>query len=541
MCDAGMIQELCLGARYSSFKALEAAVEKFSKETNSVYIVNHSRSVELENKTRPPNKQIPSCLKYKHIKFACKHYGKTRTNSRGLRPNQSSFKIGCPSYFYVVANTKDLVVEKIELNHSHSCDPELVALYPERRSLSTTRCDDEDADGSGVSLKHVREDVLDLLSIGVERRRILNYVWNTTGRKLFAVDLSNIAKDIKDTPREVSDKKAEELLEKLREMESKQNGSTYVPKAKLVGLNAMKRKVPFTPETVVKQEVVSNEEDLSEQNYSVIFEGDQGENNSVYVTDMVYQENAEDIQYQYEYQDEASGNENVTTGWTGESSLADVVKSILGPNQEGPVILHVNNYDGVAVVQVADPQSYSTSESQEIRQSQQEEEEAATPETASMESQPVTRLVVKKAATPKKPVVVTAMPENSNKSTSRDNLLKSAQLKQTSSAPSQKLPAKVENNESNEDNFSEDGNEFGTQDDTSDTHSDHRSVLEEERTMYRVKTKKIRLQIQNLKNCIERQALEKRKLQLEIQLLKMEVDEKESEAVQKKKVQEKKK
>lgn len=87
-----MIQDLCLGARYPTFKALEAAIDKFSHETNSVYIVNHSRSVELENKNRPPSKQIPACLRYKNIKFACKHYGKTRSSSRGLRPNQRYFK-----------------------------------------------------------------------------------------------------------------------------------------------------------------------------------------------------------------------------------------------------------------------------------------------------------------------------------------------------------------------------------------------------------------------------------------------------------------
>ncbi|XP_034235098.1 uncharacterized protein LOC117641688 isoform X2 [Thrips palmi] len=535
-----MIADLCLGARYSSFKALESAIDKFSKETNSVYIVNHSRSVELENKIRPPNKQIPLCLKYKNIKYACKHYGKTRSNSRGLRPNQSSFKIGCPSYFYVAANTKELVVEKIELKHSHSCDPELVQLYPERRSLSNARCDDEAEDGSGVSLKSVREDVLDLLSIGVERRRILNYVWATSGKKLFAGDLSNIAKSIKDTLRAVSSERAEHLLEQLKEMENKQNGSTYLPKNKLGGLSAMKRKVPFSPETVVKTEIISNE-DSSEQNYSVIYEGEQGEqgDNTMYVTDMVYQENTEDIQYQYENQDEATGNENATTSWSENSSLADVVKSILGPNQEGPVILHVNNYDGVAVVQVADPQTYSTSESHEIQQSP-EEEEVIIPE-AIPESQPVTRLVVKKSAAQKKPVVVTAVPEHSNKNSSRDNLLKSAQLKQAGSTSGQKSPSKIENTESNDDNLSDDGNEFGTQDDSSETHSDHRSVLEEERTMYRVKTKKIRLQIHNLRNCIERQALEKRKLQLEIQLLKMQVEEKESEAQQKRKVPDKKK
>lgn len=78
--------------------------------------------------------------------------------------------------------------------------------------------------------------------------------------------------------------------------------------------------------------------------------------------------NSDDIQYLYENQDEhaeAEGQGTDGATWNENSSLADVVKSILGPNQEGPVILHVNNYDGVAVVQVADPQSYTTLEEQE--------------------------------------------------------------------------------------------------------------------------------------------------------------------------------
>lgn len=56
----------------------------------------------------------------------------------------STFKIGCPSYIYVIAHSKELVVEKMEVEHTHSCDPELVALYPERRSLSHIGSDDGD-------------------------------------------------------------------------------------------------------------------------------------------------------------------------------------------------------------------------------------------------------------------------------------------------------------------------------------------------------------------------------------------------------------
>lgn len=535
-----MIQDLHLGARYPTFKALEAAVEKFSRETNSVYIVCHSRSVVLENKARPPNKQIPVCLKYKNIKFACKHYGKTRSSSRGLRPNQRSFKIGCPSFIYVSANTKELVVEKIETNHSHSCDPELVALYPERRSLAHARCDDSDDDSnsSGYSLKNVREDVLDLMALGVERRRILNYVWITTGRKLFSGDLTNIAKDVKDQPRTISDERRDTLLENLKAMESRQNGDSYKPQSKLIGLKAMKRKVPFPSDAVVKTEIINND-DSSEQCYSVIETDQEGQmyDNTMYISDpmqLVSQGNlnSEDIQYHYENQDEnneGDGHENDGATWNENSSLADVVKSILGPNQEGPVILHVNNYDGVAVVQVADPHSYSASEDHEaeavLDRSQPEEVECI-----EAEQQSTSQLIVRKSVTNKKPLVVTAVPTNSKKNVSNNNLLRSAQLKGSNSAVKPK-PFLKQTHEASHDTFSEEGNVNSMEDD-SDTQSDHRSVLEDERTLYRVKTKKIRLQIDSLKHSIEKQDLEKRKLQLEIKLLKMKVDEKESQSKQ---------
>lgn len=80
--------ELQIGAHYPSFKALEAAIEKFSQDTNSVYTVYNSRLIDKENLKRPLEKQIPPCLKYKHIKYACKHYGMRKSKSRGLRPNQ---------------------------------------------------------------------------------------------------------------------------------------------------------------------------------------------------------------------------------------------------------------------------------------------------------------------------------------------------------------------------------------------------------------------------------------------------------------------
>lgn len=150
-----------------------------------------------------------------------------------------------------------------------------------------------------------------------------------------------------------------------------------------------------------------------------------------------------------------------------------------------------------------------------------------TVEAADVEQPAPTRLIVRKSLSPKKPLVVTAMPTDSNKNV-HEKLLKSAQLKGVNSTAGHKSPME-QVKEIFQDTLSEEGN---MHDDDSDTQSDHRSVLEEERTLYRVKTKKIRLQIDNLKNSIEKQDLEKRKLQLEIKLLRMQVDQKESQAKQ---------
>lgn len=70
------------------------------------------------------------------------------------------------------------------------------------------------------------------------------------------------------------------------------------------------------------------------------------------------------LEHQDEYPEhhQSQEEEHATASWDANSSLADVVKSILGPNQEGPIIVHVNNYEGVSVVEIAEGQNYTTGE-----------------------------------------------------------------------------------------------------------------------------------------------------------------------------------
>lgn len=517
--------ELRIGARYPSFKALEAAIDKYSQDTNSVYTVYNSRLIDKENLKRPPDKQLPACLKYKHIKYACKHYGMRKSKSRGLRPNQSTFKIGCPSYFYVTAHSKELVVEKMEAEHTHSCDPELVAMYPERRSLSHIGSDDgedEEGDRPGNStLKVIREDVYDLLTLAVDRRRIRNYVRICTGRNMLTGDLANMAKYVRQNPREVSEERSHQLLEHVKLVESKENVPTTKPMSAKEKMNAMKRRV------ALPSDIIDLREDDPEHGYSSglpkkrMREGKRRRNDNV-----IHIENVEHVD---DYAAEENQQESHSAvSWDANSSLADVVKSILGPNQEGPVIVHVNNYEGVAVVEVADPQKYVSGEEVDPGSLLVQKQDVLDSE---VRLDPNVRRTARKSMSPRKPVIV------SNKSTcGNENIPTSKVVINTMEMPSKEDSIHIESTEhqqqdEDDEDFHDNDNKFNPADTCDDTESDQEpeSVLKEERTMYRVKTQKMKLQIRYLRNDLEKHELEKEKLQLEIRLLELQVAEKERE------------
>lgn len=522
--------ELRIGARYPSFKALEAAIEKFSQETNSVYTVYNSRLIDKENLRRPTDKQLPACLKYKHIKFACKHYGIRKSKSRGLRPNQSTFKIGCPSFIYVTAHSKDLVVEKMEVEHTHSCDPELVAMYPERRSLSHIGSDDgeeEETDNKpgNSTLKLIREDVFDLLTLAVDRRRIRNYVRICTGRNMLTGDLANMAKYIRQNPRDVSEERAYQLMEHLKLVESKENLPTTRPMTTREKFNSMKRRVAV-PSGVRGDEM---REDDPEHCYSAgppakrqMRENNRRQNDDVIHFETV--EHIEDFQDQDQDQDQVQ-EEQAVTSWDANSSLADVVKSILGPNQEGPVIVHVNNYEGVAVVEVAEGQKYATGEEIDPTSLLVQKQDAESGVTIQSPKR-----TARKSLSPRKPVIVTnkagniptsKVVINTQESTSKGSTI---QIQSSPNISRSHHQERVE--DSDDEEFKDDFNTLNDCDDN-ESDSEHNTVFKEERTMYKVKTEKLNLQIRHLQNDLGKHELEKEKLLLEIRLLELQVAEKE--------------
>jgi len=82
-------QVLSKGTKFSSFKDLSEAIEKW-EATNFVQLYKRSsRSIEATTK-RAPNRRYNLNLKYSEIDYACIHGGRkaNTSTSTGKRPNQ---------------------------------------------------------------------------------------------------------------------------------------------------------------------------------------------------------------------------------------------------------------------------------------------------------------------------------------------------------------------------------------------------------------------------------------------------------------------
>lgn len=148
---------------------------------------------------------------------------------------------------------------------------------------------------------------------------------------------------------------------------------------------------------------------------------------------------------------------------------------------------------------------------------------------AEVRLEPQLRRTARKSISPRKPVIVSNRPASVNESIPTSKVVIN-----TNEASSKDSTIHIEHEshqqqDDDDDVYQDNGlNTFDAGDDTdSDNEQRHQSVLKEERAMYRVKTQKLKLQMQHLQNDLDNHELEKEKLQLEIRLLELEVAEKE--------------
>ena len=92
--------DIAIGKTFDSFSELEAALEELRKNGCHPLRVHNSQTAKDYNRKRlsaknPVDPVDIEKFRYTYYSARCVHYGETRRRSKGLRPNQRSFAMGC--------------------------------------------------------------------------------------------------------------------------------------------------------------------------------------------------------------------------------------------------------------------------------------------------------------------------------------------------------------------------------------------------------------------------------------------------------------
>lgn len=165
-----------IGETFSSYEELRLRLENHSKKSLVHYYRRDSRTVSGAHvKT---NRPIDKKLVYYSIKFACIYGGqKFSPKGRGFK-NPLTLKTDCPSHILVRANKSGQQLEVVSVcnRHNHKISLSLYRKLPQDRRLS----------------KPLRSDVVDLLKMGTDKRKVKDYIRSKTGKYLTDKDLINL-------------------------------------------------------------------------------------------------------------------------------------------------------------------------------------------------------------------------------------------------------------------------------------------------------------------------------------------------------------
>jgi hypothetical protein len=131
----------CIKLTIITSKKLKSVEKKRAKSDN---LENHEQeegggggrrsraSNSSSNHQRNPStpKGDKSRFEYQYLKLTCKHYGKYTTTSKGIRPNQKTAKLECPTFLYAsYDHYKDkFVIKQMVVNCNHELKDEDVSL-----------------------------------------------------------------------------------------------------------------------------------------------------------------------------------------------------------------------------------------------------------------------------------------------------------------------------------------------------------------------------------------------------------------------------
>ena len=143
--------KLHLYAEFETWDDFVAAVDEFQKKTfikltiitskklktveearkkNKKIILPDTSDDEEENKLKGKRKRNKSRFEYQYLKLTCKHFGRYVSTSKGIRPNQKTAKLECPTFLYAsYDHYKDkFIIKQMNISCNHELKDEDVAL-----------------------------------------------------------------------------------------------------------------------------------------------------------------------------------------------------------------------------------------------------------------------------------------------------------------------------------------------------------------------------------------------------------------------------
>ena len=121
-------------------------------------------------------------FEYTHYSVRCVHYGVARSRSKlgskGLRPNQHHFPLGCQAKITVAYDrlNKQLAVTECSLVHNHCIGEAIFQHYPAARRLS----------------KEEEQDIKEIIQLRPNSKLVHNLIAHKYGKQLTLKDIHNI-------------------------------------------------------------------------------------------------------------------------------------------------------------------------------------------------------------------------------------------------------------------------------------------------------------------------------------------------------------
>lgn len=127
-------------AEFDRWDDFIAAIDEFQKKTFIKLTVITSKKLKTPEETgkkkrsnavtTPKRKDLKLRFGYQYLKMVCKHYGRYVSTSKGIRPNQQTAKLGCPTFMYASYDLRKdkFIVRHLKINCNHELRDENVVL-----------------------------------------------------------------------------------------------------------------------------------------------------------------------------------------------------------------------------------------------------------------------------------------------------------------------------------------------------------------------------------------------------------------------------